>query len=180
MLQYSPKDLQLLCEHCNDQKTKSKSISEGSAELFFGFFIRVSISNPYSIYLSPTKEIGQLRTVGVVIGVLDSSFDVYLVKYNIVRRVYCQQLKLTRNPDFNEDDSVLVLTWDPEYVESSDKQRPAKIKRGEQHQKDIGTSFDEADIVLDDEIFNEENEDMSSKSGESVQTSKHYPPLNTK
>jgi hypothetical protein len=41
---YTPEELQFICVHCNDQKVRAKAVSDGSSELFFGFFIRVNSS----------------------------------------------------------------------------------------------------------------------------------------
>lgn len=70
---FSTAELEKICTHCNERKVNAKTVSDQSAEMFFALFIR---------------EIGQLTTVGVVIGVLDAAVDVYLLKYNIVKRVY--------------------------------------------------------------------------------------------
>lgn len=56
--------------------------------MFFSLFIRVSFEKSYINQFITLQKVGQLETVGVVIGVLDAAIDVFLVKYNIVKRVY--------------------------------------------------------------------------------------------
>lgn len=70
---HTVKELDLICHHCNDRKVNAKAVSDQSAEMFFSLFIR---------------EVKQLECLGVVVGVLDAAVDVYLLKYNIVKRIY--------------------------------------------------------------------------------------------
>ncbi|KAI6244124.1 DIS3-like exonuclease 2 [Aphelenchoides fujianensis] len=115
---YTPMQLERVCVKCNDKKVNAKTVSDMSAEMFFGLFVR---------------EAKRLETVGVVVGVLDAAVDVLLVKYNIVRRVYTNRLKLAREPRFIDGTSgVLVLYWDPAFVMDTVHRR--KLKR------DFGTN----------------------------------------
>ncbi|KAH7728718.1 RNB-like protein [Aphelenchoides avenae] len=68
------------------------------------------------------KECGRLETVGVVVVVLDAAFDVLLLKYGIIKRVYANTLKLARQPILEKDPlPVLTLRWDSK-VFDEDKQ----------------------------------------------------------
>ncbi|MFH4974565.1 hypothetical protein AB6A40_001274 [Gnathostoma spinigerum] len=84
--------------HCNDKKLAAKTVSEASAETFFGVFV---------------KECGPLEECAVVLQVLDASFDVLIVKYGIVKRVYVNRLRMAREPRFIEGPCPsLTLYWD--------------------------------------------------------------------
>ncbi|KAI6191375.1 DIS3-like exonuclease 2 [Aphelenchoides bicaudatus] len=162
---HTPEELQILCMHCNDQKVRAKTVSEGSAELFFGFFIR---------------EIGHLRTVGVVINVLDSSIDVFLVKYNLVRRVYTQKLKVVKKPDYNSHSGVMRLHWEADYVVEMDKQRPPKSESATRVavEFEYDEDTDDLDILLDKEAVDESDGEESKLDAESsAQTLKAFSPV---
>ncbi|VDK53616.1 unnamed protein product [Gongylonema pulchrum] len=76
---YSPppsltiKEVAAIANHCNDRKLTAKTVSEASDDMFFGVFIR---------------ECGPLTERAVVLQVLDASFDVLVIKYGVVKRVY--------------------------------------------------------------------------------------------
>ncbi|VDK85103.1 unnamed protein product [Onchocerca ochengi] len=103
-LGYSPapgltvKEVETIASHCNDRKLTAKTVSEASDDMFFGVFI---------------KECGPLTERAVVIQVLDASFDVLVVKYGVVKRVYTSRLRLAREPRFIEGPCPsLLLYWD--------------------------------------------------------------------
>ncbi|KAL3991038.1 RNB domain family protein [Acanthocheilonema viteae] len=103
-LGYSPapgltvKEIETIASHCNDRKLIAKTVSEASDDMFFGVFI---------------KEYGPLTERAVVIQVLDASFDVLVVKYGVVKRVYTSRLRLAREPRFIEGPCPsLLLYWD--------------------------------------------------------------------
>lgn len=54
-------------------------VSEASSEMFFALFV---------------KQCGPVEERGLVMNVLDHSFDVLLVQYGTVKRVYCDQLSI--------------------------------------------------------------------------------------
>ncbi|XP_030629597.1 DIS3-like exonuclease 2 [Chanos chanos] len=64
--------------HCNDKKTASKRVQELSAELFFAVFV---------------KECGPLDSEAMVMGVLDRSFDVLVLRYGVQKRIYCNSVE---------------------------------------------------------------------------------------
>uniref|UniRef100_M4AB91 DIS3-like exonuclease 2 n=1 Tax=Xiphophorus maculatus TaxID=8083 RepID=M4AB91_XIPMA len=74
-LSTSHKRLQIRASHCNDKKTLSKKVQELSSELYFGVFV---------------KECGPLESNAMVMGVLDKSFDVLVIKYGVQKRIYCK------------------------------------------------------------------------------------------
>jgi DIS3-like exonuclease 2 len=75
-----PDEVQIQCELCNDKKLAAKRVSELSSELFFSVFV---------------KECGPMYERGMVMNVLDKSFDVLLLKVGVIKRVYCERLKLS-------------------------------------------------------------------------------------
>lgn len=65
--------IDMIAQHCNDRKLAAKRASELSDEMFFGVFVR---------------ECGPLEEDGVVLNVMDQSFDVLVPKLGVVKRVY--------------------------------------------------------------------------------------------
>uniref|UniRef100_A0A0R3RSF8 DIS3-like exonuclease 2 n=1 Tax=Elaeophora elaphi TaxID=1147741 RepID=A0A0R3RSF8_9BILA len=103
-LGYSPapgltvKEVETIASHCNDRKLTARTVSEASDDMFFGVFI---------------KECGPLTERAVVIQVLDASFDVLVIKYGVVKRIYTSRLRLAREPRFIEGPCPsLLLYWD--------------------------------------------------------------------
>ncbi|CAL8278406.1 unnamed protein product [Lota lota] len=70
-------EVQKQASHCNDRKTASKRVQELSSELFFGVFV---------------KECGPLESEAMVMGVLDESFDVLVLRYGVQKRIYCKSM----------------------------------------------------------------------------------------
>ncbi|KAK6051452.1 hypothetical protein COOONC_11042 [Cooperia oncophora] len=52
-----------------------------------------------------------MEAKGVVMNVLDMAFDVLLIKYGVVKRVYVKSLEMRREPKFEESSSRLTLFW---------------------------------------------------------------------
>lgn len=94
------KALQKLVDHCNDMKYTGKRVNEISSELFLFLFI---------------KECGSLEEQAMVMGVMDHSFDVLLLRMGVVKRVYCDKLDL-KKIFYEKERSVPVLTliWNTE------------------------------------------------------------------
>jgi DIS3-like exonuclease 2 len=92
-----PNEVQMQCELCNDKKLAAKRVSELSSELFFSVFI---------------KKCGPMYERGMVMNVLDKSFDVLLLKVGVIKRVYCEGLKLS-SFSFKKVNKKpeLTLTW---------------------------------------------------------------------
>uniref|UniRef100_A0A7N8X322 DIS3-like exonuclease 2 n=1 Tax=Mastacembelus armatus TaxID=205130 RepID=A0A7N8X322_9TELE len=91
----APSDLSKQASHCNNKKTVSKRVQELSTELFFGVFV---------------KECGPLDSEAMVMGVLDQSFDVLVLRYGVQKRIYCKHRKVGKK-------SELTLVWTPEEQE---------------------------------------------------------------
>ncbi|XP_041119989.1 DIS3-like exonuclease 2 [Polyodon spathula] len=72
-------DVQKQASHCNDKKMASKRVQELSTDLFFAVFV---------------KESGPLESEAMVMGVLDQSFDVLVLRYGVQKRIYCNALPL--------------------------------------------------------------------------------------
>ncbi|KHJ90212.1 RNB-like protein, partial [Oesophagostomum dentatum] len=66
-------ELERLAQHCNDKKLAAKAVSDSSNDTFFGLVV---------------KQNGPIEARGVVISVMDASFDVLVLKYGVVKRVY--------------------------------------------------------------------------------------------
>ncbi|GMT33113.1 hypothetical protein PFISCL1PPCAC_24410, partial [Pristionchus fissidentatus] len=95
----TPTEIQKNAEHCNYRKNMAKTVSDKSAETFFGLFV---------------KQAGPLVEKAVVINVLDQSFDVLVLKYGITTRVYVNRLDMARDPVFVETPCPsLTLFWNP-------------------------------------------------------------------
>ncbi|XP_059507090.1 DIS3-like exonuclease 2 isoform X2 [Stegostoma tigrinum] len=96
-------DIQKQADHCNAKKSASKKVQELSTDIFFSVFV---------------KECGPLESEAMVMGVLDQSFDVLVLRYGIQKRVYCNGLplqgftfhKVGKKPE-------LRLMWEPETLD---------------------------------------------------------------
>ncbi|XP_058611115.1 DIS3-like exonuclease 2 isoform X1 [Onychostoma macrolepis] len=77
-LSLSLEEVHKLASLCNDRKTASKRVQELSSELFFAVFV---------------KECGPLDSEAMVMGVLDQSFDVLVLRYGVQKRIYCNSLE---------------------------------------------------------------------------------------
>ncbi|XP_072560603.1 DIS3-like exonuclease 2 isoform X2 [Paramormyrops kingsleyae] len=91
-------DVQRQASHCNDKKTASKRVQELSSELFFAAFV---------------KESGPLDSEAMVMGVLDQSFDVLVLKYGVQKRIYCKALQGLKDFRFRKvgKKPELTLVW---------------------------------------------------------------------
>uniref|UniRef100_A0A674MNQ7 DIS3-like exonuclease 2 n=1 Tax=Takifugu rubripes TaxID=31033 RepID=A0A674MNQ7_TAKRU len=101
---FSRTDVQKQASHCNDKKKVSKRVQELSSELFFGVFV---------------KECGPLDSEAMVMGVLDQSFDVLVLRYGVQKRIYCKLipgLVSFRHHKVGKK-SELVLLWAAEDLE---------------------------------------------------------------
>lgn len=87
--------IQKQAEQCNDKKRNSKIVQELSTELFFAVFV---------------KAAGPFEEKAVVMGVLDRSFDVFIRKFGVIKRVYCDKLNL-KGTSYNKEERQLTITW---------------------------------------------------------------------
>ncbi|XP_067140544.1 probable exosome complex exonuclease RRP44 isoform X2 [Centruroides vittatus] len=94
---YESRVLQRLVNHCNDMKYTGKRVNEISSELFLFIFV---------------KECGPLEEKAMVMGVMDHSFDVLILRMGVVKRVYCDKLDL-KSAVYEKDRGVpkLTLLW---------------------------------------------------------------------
>lgn len=91
--------IQGIADNCNDRKTNSKRASELSSELYFAVFV---------------KAAGPFEEEGMVMGVMDKSFDVFILKFGVIKRVYCDKLQIKDKLYYKEQKNpVLTLTWEP-------------------------------------------------------------------
>ncbi|XGW25443.1 hypothetical protein V3C99_006678 [Haemonchus contortus] len=89
-------ELKKIADHCNDKKLIAKKVGESSAEMFFAVLV---------------QRIGPMEAKGVVVNVLDLAFDVLLIKYGVVKRIYVKSLDMRREPSFDEASARLTLYW---------------------------------------------------------------------
>ncbi|XP_051990669.1 DIS3-like exonuclease 2 [Xyrauchen texanus] len=94
----SGEDVHKQASHCNDRKTASKRVQELSSELFFGVFV---------------KECGPLDSEAMVMGVLDQSFDVLVLRYGVQKRIYCNALEGLKTFHFRKVGKrpEMMLVW---------------------------------------------------------------------
>ncbi|XP_071522150.1 uncharacterized protein [Panulirus ornatus] len=92
--------IQKIAEHCNDRKLSSKILQELSSELYLSVFIR---------------QVEELVLEGMVIMVLDHSFDVLLLNLGVIKRVYTDKLPLD-DIEHRKGSGVssLILKWKTE------------------------------------------------------------------
>ncbi|XP_059358231.1 DIS3-like exonuclease 2 isoform X2 [Carassius carassius] len=98
-LNLSLEEVQKLASHCNDRKTASKRVQELSSELFFAVFV---------------KECGPLDSEAMVMGVLDQSFDVLVLRYGVQKRIYCNSLEGLKAVHFRKVGKrpEMTLVWE--------------------------------------------------------------------
>lgn len=97
-LELSGEQVEKQASHCNDRKTASKRVQELSSELFFSVFV---------------KESGPLDSEAMVMGVLDQSFDVLVLRYGVQKRIYCKALEGLEKFHFNKvgKRAEMTLVW---------------------------------------------------------------------
>ncbi|XP_064642619.1 DIS3-like exonuclease 2 [Lineus longissimus] len=71
--------IQRQADHCNLKKSNAKRVSEMSSDMFFAVFV---------------KESGPIEESGMVMSVLDRSFDVLILKFGVIKRVYTNKHNL--------------------------------------------------------------------------------------
>ncbi|CAG5131109.1 unnamed protein product, partial [Candidula unifasciata] len=89
--------LQKQADYCNDKKQSAKMASDRSSDMYFAIFV---------------KEAGPLEELGMVMAVLNKSFDVLILKLGVVKRVYLEQLPL-KSYTFRKNMKCpeLVIEW---------------------------------------------------------------------
>jgi DIS3-like exonuclease 2 len=97
---YTDQEVDEIAQHCNKRKMAAKRADSASRDLFFAFFV---------------KAIGEIKVDGMVIQILDKSFDVVVKHLGIIKRVYCDQLVKTGLHSFSHKISkkrqYLTLKW---------------------------------------------------------------------
>lgn len=87
--------LKMMSDHCNARKTASRIVSEASQKLFL------------CLYLKEAKPI----ETAVVTLVLDRAFDVLILKFGQVIRIYLDQIESISNPKFQSNSGRKRLTF---------------------------------------------------------------------
>ncbi|XP_061163620.1 DIS3-like exonuclease 2 [Saccostrea echinata] len=96
----TPQQINKQALQCNEKKTNSKRVQELSVDLYFSIFV---------------KEAGPFEERAMVMGVLDKAFDVFIMKFGVVKRVYCDKLDIKDKIFIKEQkQSVMTLIWNPE------------------------------------------------------------------
>ncbi|XP_032386765.1 DIS3-like exonuclease 2 isoform X1 [Etheostoma spectabile] len=110
----STEEVQKQASHCNDKKTLSKRVQELSSELFFGVFV---------------KDCGPLDSEAMVMGVLDQSFDVLVLRYGVQKRIYCKSVAGLESFHHRKvgKKSELTLVWTPEDPEKASEEQVISI-----------------------------------------------------
>ncbi|KAJ1358732.1 hypothetical protein KIN20_017233 [Parelaphostrongylus tenuis] len=104
-------DLENLAQHCNDKKLAARAVSDSSDDTFFGLVV---------------KQNGPIEACGVVVSVMDASFDVLVLKYGVVKRVYVNRLDMARDPIFIDGPPAqLTLFWNPPMSSVQEKNNAA-------------------------------------------------------
>ncbi|XP_051733091.1 DIS3-like exonuclease 2 isoform X1 [Ctenopharyngodon idella] len=98
-LSLSGEEVHKQASHCNDRKTASKRVQELSSELFFAVFV---------------KDCGPLDSEAMVMGVLDQSFDVLVLRYGVQKRIYCNSLEGLKAVHFSKVGKrpKMMLFWE--------------------------------------------------------------------
>ncbi|KAF2862872.1 RNB-domain-containing protein [Piedraia hortae CBS 480.64] len=152
-------------ETCNTKKDSAFAAQEQS----------VHIESCRAMHRLAKKQGSDLISVGVVVCVYESAFDVVIPEYGFEKRVHCDQLPL-KKAEFNRDTRLLELYWEKGVPVSTfvpkDEQPQAsrgynKSKNGTQAQRqDIDTgSMDTRDVDAlydDDDDASESNGDLNS------------------
>lgn len=90
-------EVKSIADNCNSKKLNSKRVETLSREFFFAIFLR---------------ECGALTEAGIVVQILDKSFDVLAGRLGLVRRVYCDKLGLVSYEHHLEvKRPILTLQW---------------------------------------------------------------------
>ncbi|XP_048739214.2 DIS3-like exonuclease 2 isoform X2 [Ostrea edulis] len=96
----TPQQINKQASHCNEKKTNSKRVQELSSDLYFAVFV---------------KEAGPFEERAMVMNVLDKAFDVFIMKFGVIKRVYCDKLDIKEKIFIKEQkQSVMTLIWNPE------------------------------------------------------------------
>lgn len=97
----SKEDLQRIADHCNDKKQTAKTCSDVSGELYLALFVR---------------QVKEMVEEGMVIGVLNRSVDVMVLRLGVIKRVYTDKLPLSDVVFDKDNNSVpyLNLKWESE------------------------------------------------------------------
>ncbi|XP_062504262.1 DIS3-like exonuclease 2 isoform X2 [Corticium candelabrum] len=97
-----------IAEKCNEKRMAAKRVQELSSEMFFAIFVR---------------ECGPLFEAGIVVNVLDKSFDVLVLKFGIVSRIYCEQLPLKSwKCEMDGIKPSLKIVWKAPEVKAADRE----------------------------------------------------------
>ncbi|KAI0221721.1 DIS3-like exonuclease 2 [Lamellibrachia satsuma] len=100
------------CVQCNTKKQTAKRVQDLSNDLFFAIFV---------------KECGPLEETGMVMEVLDRSFDVVMLRLGVVKRVYCEKLPLVNHSFKKGGKPVLTLKWATDDTHTHVVEQPISI-----------------------------------------------------
>ncbi|KAF7639866.1 RNB domain-containing protein [Meloidogyne graminicola] len=106
---YSVNELKGIASRANTTKACAKMCFENSCDIFFGAFL---------------KQNGGLTAVGIVMAIFDECFDVLLIKYGIVRRVYLKKqtfLERIYHGKLTKNGPITLVLWLNEQVNNKEK-----------------------------------------------------------
>ncbi|CAH2447966.1 Translational repressor [Komagataella phaffii CBS 7435] len=95
-----PHYLKMNADYCNFKKDCAKAAQEQAIHLLLSQTIK-----------SMSEESGQILSMGIVVQVYESAFDVFLPEFGIEKRVHGDQLPLIK-AEFDKDKRVLELYWE--------------------------------------------------------------------
>ena len=87
---------QLIADHCNDKKLSAKMVSDLSNEMYLGLFV---------------KQVGEMIEEAMVMGVLDKSFDVFILRLGVIKRVYTDKIPVDVTHTKSDGKITLNLMW---------------------------------------------------------------------
>lgn len=135
-------DLDSIAKRCNDRKFAAKRAGEFSNELFFGIFVR---------------ECGPLEEDGLVLAVMDQSFDVFIPTLGVTKRIYCKLIQNIKRFNFinggKKQPAQLKLLWAASKGERKDSQDIEKTL----------TVFSSVRVLLTTESLTEEKGEKNKK-----------------
>lgn len=152
-------------ETCNTKKDSAHSAQEQS----------VHIESCRAMNRKSEEQGGDLITIGIVVCVYESAFDVLIPEYGFEKRVHCDQLPL-KKAEFDKNKRLLELYWEKGVLSSAfvpeDERQPAKghrqsnitatreaAARSEADRKNMNTgSIDTQDV---DALFDDDEDNAS-------------------
>lgn len=126
------KILKMIAEYCNFKKDCAYQAQHQAMHLLLSKCIK-----------NMSGEFEQILTMGTVLQVYESSFDIFIPEFGLEKRVHCDQLPLIK-VEFDESKRQLYMYW-KQHIDSSTYVSGDEKDTAE----DVIPSFDVEDIALD-------------------------------